>query len=366
MKTIVNGKIYINENFVEKNLVFTDSIIEITDSIPENSEIIDAKNNYVLPGFIDVHVHGYGGNDTMEGTKESLENIQRKITQNGVTSFLPTTMTMDLEKIEKALENIKACKNNNIGARILGAHLEGPFINSKYKGAQPEEFIIDPNIKLMEKYRDIIKICTVAPEKEGSLEMIEMFPEVNFSLGHSGCTYDQAIKAYEKGAKSTTHLFNAMTPLHHREPGLVGAALTADCYCELIADTIHVNKNLFDFIIKNKTMDKLLLITDCMEAGGLEDGEYSLGGQKVIVENGKCMLKSGTIAGSTLKLIDGLKNLTTYSKKDLVDTIKAVTINQSKYLGIDNIGTLNKGNLADIVIMDDKYNIVSTFVGGER
>lgn len=366
MKGIINGKIYFKNEFVEgKVLVFDETIVDLrSDEDIKDLDLIDARGKMVIPGLIDVHIHGTDGKDVMDGDPESLAIIRQSIVKNGVTSFLPTTMTMDLEKIEKALNNVKENMHTKIGAKILGVHLEGPFINKKYKGAQPEEHIISPNIQLVEKYKDIIKVITIAPEAEGAIEMIKMF-DINFSLGHSSTTFDKAKEAFDAGAKSVTHTFNGMTPLHHREPGLVGAALMSDCYCELIADNHHVNPVLFNFVLKNKTSDKILLITDCMRGGNSPDGDYDLGGQKVIVKDGKCYLETGSIAGSTLKLNKGLKNFVENSDLSIEEGLKLVTSNQSKYLDINNIGSLDIGNCADIVILEDDLSVLRTIVDGE-
>ena len=257
MKALINGKIILEDKVVENSIViFDERIIDIVSegSIDLNDyKVFDVKGKYISPGFIDVHVHGGVGVDTMDSDLEGLKKIGEKILENGVTSFLPTTMTMSKQKIYKALNTIRKFKNikNYKGARALGAHLEGPFINPEKKGAQNEKFIIKPSLNFIKDYLDIIKIITYAPEMDKNnvfLKDMNSFSDTFLSLGHSLANYDQAIDAINNGAKSFTHLFNAMTGLHHRNPGMVGAALKSNAYAELIADKIHVNKSLFQMI----------------------------------------------------------------------------------------------------------------------
>lgn len=373
MKGIKNGKVYFEGKFIEGYVVLYEQsiarIVAYTTVNEDEIEWLNAKGAYVIPGFIDVHIHGYQGKDVMDGDVESLKVIMKGIAKNGVTSFLATTMTMSLDKIEQAIEAVEQMMDQQVeGAQIIGVHMEGPFINSDYKGAQLEEAIIIPDNAFVNKHKDMIKVMTVAPEIEGALELISTYKdEINFSLGHTGADYVRATKAIELGAKSVTHLFNAMTGLHHRAPGVVGTAFTTACYSELIADNIHVNPYLYEIIAKVKGLDKLLLITDCMKGGGLDDDIYDLGGQEVMVEKGKCTLKDGTIAGSVLKLNEALKNFEKQVSYTLEQLLPLVTINQAKYLKIEaEKGSLAVGKDADIVIMDKAFNIKTTIVKGNK
>lgn len=366
MKKIINGKIWQNDRFVEgQALYFEDTIKEATQEV---TEVIDAEGAYVLPGFIDVHIHGYKGTDVMDGTEEGLRDIAKGICENGVTAFLPTTMTMAEADIRKALGTIRTVKSEGSdGAMVLGAHLEGPYINIAKKGAQPGEHVIPPDAAFLKAYEDIIKVVTIAPEVAGAMEVIKAFGDkMNFSLGHTAATYEQATEAYEAGAKSATHLMNAMTPLNHRAPGVVGAALRCDCYSEVIADNIHLHPSVYKIIEKAKGLDKLLLITDCMRAGGLADGDYTLGGQAVKVTSGKCTLEDGTIAGSVLTLNKGLKHFKEGLEKPLEEVLPLVTRNQAEYLKVsDKMGTLEAGKLANITVMNSDYTIKRTIVKGK-
>jgi N-acetylglucosamine-6-phosphate deacetylase len=377
MKAIINGQIYYEGKFQKgKVLVYSNKIESIlTQSAYEDirkhmDEETNAEGNFVVPGFIDVHIHGYQGVDVMNGTSEALNTMKKGVVENGVTSFLATTMTMPKPDIIKALDAVrevmKEQEKTTYGATIVGVHLEGPFINAEKKGAQPGEYIIHPEEELVEPYLDLIKVITIAPEVEGSLAFIEKYhASINFSLGHTSATYEEAMTAFECGACGTTHTFNAMTGMHHRKPGVVTAALTSDCYTELIADKFHVHEGIFPLFIKTKGLQKILLVTDCMQAGGLTEGEYELGGQKVKVSAGKCLLDSGTIAGSVLKLNEGLKNFHANVKDGLEQVLPIVTINQAKYLGLDHqIGSLEEDKQADIVIMNDQFEIMKTIVKG--
>lgn len=379
MKSITNGRVFYKGKFHNDLVVIYDTLIGKILSVSaydqfksKHSELVEinAKGSYVLPGFIDVHIHGYKGIDTMDGDVQKLKTMSELITENGVTAFLPTTMTMPMAAIGKALDTVVELQHmeETTGAIVLGAHLEGPFINEGFKGAQPSEYIRLPETAFVEKYKEVIKVMTIAPEVAGALEMIDAYKStINFSIGHTGATFDQAMHAYNAGAVGTTHLFNAMTALHHRKPGVVGAALSCGCYTEVIADNFHINPGLFKMLVKTKGLDRLLLITDCMRAGGLEEGVYNLGGQEVTMKNGQCTLASGTIAGSVLKLQEGLKNFSAAVDEELAEIIPLVTENQAVYLGVeDRMGTLDTGKEANIVLMSDTYNIEMTIVKGRK
>ena len=370
MKCIVNGKIILENDILEnKVLVFDDKILDILDEAPKNCEIIDAKGKYVSPGFIDIHIHGNMGKDTMDATKEALTTIAKSIVRHGVTSFLPTTMTMDQESIYNALDAIKSLMGyGEDKAEILGAHLEGPFINQKYKGAQNESYIIEPSYEFIEKYKDVIKVITYAPEQDENFKFTKEVvknTDIALSIGHSKATFNQATEAINLGARNITHLFNAMTPLNHRNPGVVGAGLTSDIYCEIIADKIHISEGLFQFILDNKGEDKLILITDSIEAGGLEDGEYSLGGQKVTVKDSQARLESGALAGSVMPLNKMVYNFLNNTNLDIRKVVRLAAINPARSIGIDKTkGSIEIGKDADIILIDEDINCYMTINKG--
>ncbi|MGK0466526.1 MAG: N-acetylglucosamine-6-phosphate deacetylase [Clostridium sp.] len=376
LKIIINGKILIkNEVVYGKSLLFDEKILGFVEAedleklLPSCDEIIDAKGNFVSPGFIDMHVHGSGGYDVMDGTDVALSTISSALSENGVTGFLPTTMTMSEEKIYAALDNIRIHMKKKInGAKILGAHMEGPFINKKYKGAQKEDFIIKPNFKFVEGYVDVIKLITLAPEEDNKFDFIkETVKKTNIilSIGHSNAEYEETMEAIKCGISHSTHTFNAMTPLNHRKPGIVGAILNSDIYCELIADGIHVHPAIFNILKKVKGTNRIILITDSMRAGCLRDGVSELGGQKVIVKNNSARLEDGTLAGSILKLNEGVKNFMDNTDIDICEAISLVSINPAKELGLDTVkGSLEVGKYADILILDSDFNIQQTIVEG--
>ncbi len=368
MKIVINSKIVTDRDILDGyNIIFNHKIISITKEIPEDIEIIDAKGAYLSAGFIDIHIHGSSGADVMDATPNSLETISKSLLQTGTTSFLATTMTMSTKNIQNALLNIKNHKDKVSGAKILGVHLEGPFINKSKHGAQDAKYIQKPNFELIRDYIDIIKLITIAPEVDGAKNFIEHiyknYPNIILSIGHSSANYKEAKKSFKWGISHATHLFNAMNPLHHRDVGAVGAILENETIsCEIIADNIHIHPSLYSLIYKLKK-DNLLLITDAIRAGCMRGGVYSLGGQKVIVKNGKATLENGTLAGSVLKLNSALKNFYNNLNIELPQLIAMVTSIPAKKLGLD-IGELKEGYSADIVLFDSEFNILKTFVNG--
>ena len=371
MKCLINGKIILKNQILEnKVLVFDEKIIDIADSVPKDCEVIDADGKYISPGLIDIHIHGNMGKDTMDSTDESIETISKSIMRHGVTSFLPTTMTMDKEHVYDALEVIKKAKNRKLeGAQVLGAHLEGPFINENYKGAQNEKFIINSKYEFIKEYKDVRKVITYAPEKVIDFDFtreIKRCTDIVLSIGHSNANYDQAKEAINLGVTNVTHMFNAMTGLNHRDPGVVGAALTTNVYSELIADTIHINKDLFQFILNNKGKERLILITDSIEAGGLEDGNYSLGGQKVIVKGNEARLENGALAGSVLSLNKMVFNFLDNTNLKVNEAINLASLNPATSLGInDKKGSLEIGKDADIAVFDENLDCKMTLCLGD-
>lgn len=372
MKAIINGKIITRSGVLEnKVLVFNETIQQIQEEVPTDCHVIDAKGMYIAPGLIDVHVHGSCGADTMDQTKEAIEVISAGISKNGVTSFLPTTMTMSQEDIYGAFEVIRLCMNQPLnGAKVLGAHMEGPFINAIYKGAQLDKYIIKPSYQFIENYTDVIKLVSYAPEMDENYSFTKEVKEktdITLSIGHTNATYNQAKEAFNCGCSHVTHLFNAMTPLNHREPGVVGAALTSDVFTELIADTIHVNQQLFQFVLDNKGKHKMVLITDSMRAGCMKDGVYDLGGQAVFVKDGAARLESGNLAGSVLMLNKAVYNFFKNTDLTIDEAIHMASLNPATSIGIENCkGSLEIGKDADISIFDEEMNCYLTIVEGRE
>ena len=372
MKALTGAKIVLAGEVLEgKALLFDEKIIGFcsADELPDGTEVTDASGKLVLPGLIDVHIHGYGGHDCSDGDEEGLCRIASELVKNGVTAFCPTTMTLPYEEIEKAFDTARKVRSGFDGksAFVLGVNCEGPFIAESKKGAQSSEHIRLPDVSLMERNRDILKLVTVAPELEGSLDFIEKTAQmgIKVSIGHTDCDFERAMAALDAGASHFTHLFNAMTPMNHRAPGAVGAALSSSAYCELIADTIHVHGGLFSLVAKTKG-DRLVLITDSMRAAGMPDGEYTLGGQSVQVADGQCRLADGTLAGSVLKLNEALRNMKKNTDLPLHEIVAMATLNPAKAIGVDSDrGSIDVGKRADLVVCDGAFNVQSTYVGGE-
>lgn len=372
MKAIINGKLVTLNGVIEnKVLVFNETIQHIQTEVPIDCEVIDAKGMYIAPGLIDVHVHGSCGADTMDQTTEAIKLMSTGIAKNGVTSFLPTTMTMSPKDIYGALNVIRECMEQSLnGAKVLGAHMEGPFINRIYKGAQPEQYVIKPSYEFIKDYTDVIRLVSYAPEMDEDYSFIKEVKEktdITLSIGHTNATYDQTKEAFSLGCSHVTHLFNAMTPLNHREPGVVGASLTSDVFTELIADTIHVNKHLFQFVLDNKGKEKIVLITDSMRAGCMKDGQYDLGGQPVVVKDGVARLESGNLAGSVLTLNKAIYNFLQNTNATVAEVIHMASLNPATSIGVsDRKGSLEIGKDADIAIFDEEMNCYLSIVEGRE
>lgn len=345
--------------------------------IVDTDQVISLPKQYkILPGFIDLHIHGTNGADTMDATKESLNKMAASLPMEGTTSFLATTLTQKTDLIEKVLSHLGTYINESQfrgNAEMLGVHLEGPFINPRKAGAQPIQHIVFPDILLFKKWLNLskqtIRVVTLAPERTNGLELILFLKQKGIiaSIGHSDATYQEVHEAIQSGGTQITHLFNQMRGLHHREPGVVGAAyLRKELMVELICDGIHVAPEMVKLSYQQITAQRLILITDSMRAKFLAEGEYELGGQRVVVQNGLSLLEDGTLAGSVLKMVDAVKNMMSYTGCSLQEVIQMSSSNPAKQLGVfDRKGSLKEGKDADIVILDENHDVFMTFCKGE-
>lgn len=375
MKGLKNVKVYIkNVGIVKTNIGIENGRIAYIGN-EENIEPIFETDGIVVPGFIDEHIHGAGGADAMDGTVEALQTISEFLAREGTTGFLATTMTQSPENITNALKAVKKAreKGEYKGAEVLGVHLEGPFISPKHVGAQPLEYVATPDAELFDKYNkasgNSIKIVTLAPEVEGGLRLVKHLSNIGVvaSVGHTGGKYADVVNAVAAGATNVTHTYNAQTGLHHREAGVVGAAMLLDeLNCEMICDTIHVSVPAIKLVIKNKPHDKYTLITDAMRAKGMPDGKSELGGQEVFVNNGEARLADGTLAGSVLKMNVAVKNLVEKAGVPFTDAIDFATYNPAKNIGVLNErGTIEVGKRADLTVLNSDFEVLYTLVNGK-
>ena len=375
MKGLKNVTAYVaGKGLVKTDIAFEDGKIVAIGKL-DNVEPIFDTDGVVLPGFIDEHIHGAGGADAMDCTEQALQTISEYVAKEGTTGFLATTMTQSPENIGKALKNVKTVreKGEYKGAEVLGVHLEGPFISPKHVGAQPLEYVAKPAPETFDKYNEIsggnIKVVTLAPEVEGGLDLVKHLAKIGVvaSIGHTGAKFSDVEAAVAAGATNVTHTYNAQTPLHHREAGVVGAAMLIDeLNCEMICDTIHVSVPAIKIFVKNKPHDKFTLITDAMRAKGMPDGLSELGGQQVFVKNGEARLSDGTLAGSVLKMNVAVKNLVEKVGVSFTDAVDFASANPAKNLGLyDERGSIEVGKRADFAVMDKDYNILYTVIGGK-
>ena len=348
---------------------------------PPTSSILNYSDFIGVPGFVDTHIHGIGGADVNSGKVGDLIRMSKELIRYGVTSFLPTTVTAPHE------DTLRVCKavyevitewgeclrlGDVLGARVLGLHLEGPYINPEKRGAQNPEYIREPSINEFLEYlracRGYLKVITLAPEVRGCLELIEVATkhDVVVSLGHSNADYEVTKEAIKRGLRRATHLFNAMRRVHHRDPGAVIALLEDPrVFIELIPDFIHLHPAIVKFVINYVGTWRAVVITDAISATALPDGTYSLGGLEVIVKDGVARLRNGALAGSTLTLDRALKNLLSL-KYDLIDVTRLLSYNPAVSIGEYLIGDLSPGKYADLTILDDEFNVVATVIAGHE
>lgn len=317
---------------------------------------INLNGKKVYPGLIDIHSHGCIGYDTMDG--DSLEKMSLFMAEKGVTSWFPTTMTVDMNIIRKV---VNTDLSEIRGANIPGFHMEGPYISPKYKGAQNEKYIKNPDIDEYETLKNI-SIVTIAPELAGGMEFIKKCRGI-VSIGHTDADYDCAKSAFDIGAKCLTHTFNAMPPLHHRNPGPIGAAIDSGAYVQVICDGLHIHKSVINMLYRTFGVGRMILISDSMRATGLSDGEYEFGGQTITVTDSVARTPEGAIAGSTSTLIQCVKKAIEFGI-DEKDAFKMASETPAVLLGL-NKGKIAQGYDADFIVLDNNYNVEMTIINGE-
>ncbi|KIL36871.1 N-acetylglucosamine-6-phosphate deacetylase [Cohnella kolymensis] len=379
---IHNGRIVTPNGMIEKGWIrFNDGIIEEIGSSPAHEDrgtahVLDAQGGWVLPGFIDVHVHGGAGHDFMDADVEGLNEITRFHAAHGTTGILATSLTASRDDLTGVLERISSYMSAPMPyAQVLGVHFEGPFISEKWKGAQNPAHIVPPQLDWLEdwaaRFPGIIKIQTLAPETDGALDYIEGLARHGIvpSCGHTDATYEQITAAADRGLRHAVHAFNAMKIFHHREPGTVGAVLTDDrIIAEVIADGHHVHPAGIKLLHSAKGTDNLILVTDAMAAAGMPDGDYNLGGLPVRMTCGVARLKEGdSLAGSTLNMISAVRFLVREVGVPVEQASRMASSNPARQLGIAHqTGTLEAGKRADILLLNDALELQKVWIGGRE
>lgn len=371
-ETIQDGALVISEGTIE--FIGTEEAFAAQQSY-QKLPSVDYEGDWLLPGFIDVHVHGGFGHDFMEANDAALERITRFHAQNGTTTMLATTVTAPKEAIDRVLAGVNSWQENEVkGARLAGVHLEGPFLSKVFPGAQNPEHMIPARIDWLEEwtsaYPGLIRMMTLAPEVEGNMDCIEWLRKNNIvaACGHTDAEYEEILEAKKRGLQHAVHTFNAMKPLHHRNPGTVGAVLTDDdISCEIIADGHHVHPACIDLLFRAKGRDRLILITDAMSAAGMEDGEYNLGDLKVRVKDGVARLKEGeSLAGSTLTMIQAFRFFVETVGVSIEETSRMASGNPARLIGLDDeIGSISLGKKADLLRLDSKLQLKEVWRDGQ-
>ena len=375
---IANGRVITPWRVLEKGAVVIEGgkIVEVKEGFEpkEGSEatIIDAAGKTVAPGFVDIHVHGGAGNDTMDATPQAIQGMAKFFSSHGVTGFLPTTVTASKEAILAAIENAALCQREQTGgAQVLGVHVEGPYISSSRPGAQPVQFIrpAAPDEHCEFFAWDNIKVITLAPEIPENNELITYAVQqgATVAVGHSAASYDEVLAAVRLGLSHSAHTFNGMGGLYHREPGTVGAVLTCDeITAEVIADNIHIHPAVIKLLVRAKGVERTVLMTDAIRAAGMPDGTYDLGGQRVTVKEGVARIATGSLAGSTLTMDRAVRNAMAAADLSLAEALRMASYNPARVIGMEKKkGSLEPGKDADIVLLDDELKVALTMVGGK-
>jgi N-acetylglucosamine-6-phosphate deacetylase len=338
----------------------------------EAAVIIDYTGHWIAPGLVDTHIHGFRNHDIMDCDFEGLNQISKGLLTCGVTSFLPTTLTSSTEVLNTVVELIGTHYTKVRGAKIKGVFLEGPFFTEKHKGAQNTKYFCDPSIEKLKTWQEqsnqLIRKIAIAPERKGAAEFIEyaVREEIAVALAHSDATYEEAKHAVEKGASIFVHTFNGMSPLHHREPGMAGAAMNLkDVFAEIICDGHHVHPGAANILMNARGRDKTLLVTDCMMAGGMPEGNYQLGEFPVEVKDGAARIAGGSLAGSILQLKDAVKNVVDWGIATPEEAIYMASTAPAKSIGMDGeCGKIAEGYAADFIVLNPDLALIATYLDG--
>ncbi len=371
---IRRAQIACGDRWVYGSVVIDDGrIIGITsgDAVGNNVNVIDADGGCVLPGLIDCHIHGANGSDFMDGTQEAILSLARYCASVGTTGFAGTTVTASPDRLRTALETAASYERPHDAAQLLGVHVEGPFINPVKKGAQYEPAIRLPDAaELTDLYNilgDNLRILTLAPEMPGSEAVIDFCRAhgITAAVGHSDADFDQAVAAFQRGISHVTHTFNGMRGLHHREPGVLGAVLASEgLFTELVADGVHVHPGAMR-ILSRLNRSRIVLVTDSVQAAGLPDGRYSLGDMEIFVTEGRANLADGTIAGSTLTMLQAVKNMVELVGVSLLEAVRMASSNPAETLGLPTKGRIAPGYDADLLVTDSALRLTHTIVAGQ-
>lgn len=367
---IKNAKIFLNGAFVDGGIEFDEKITAAGAAVTDGA---DAQGCYVIPGLIDVHTHAALGEDASDGKREGMPIMARHYASQGVTSWCPTTMTLKEPVLTAAMEVIRdyAADPDPKGAKVAGIHLEGPFLSYAKRGAQAAENLHAPDAEMFHRLNaasgGLVKLVTVAPEEPGAIEFIKaVSPVCTVSVGHTTADYDTAMAAYAAGASHATHLYNGMPSLLHRAPGVIGAAFDAGATVELITDGLHIDPAVVRLTAK-LFGEKLVLISDSLRCAGMPDGDYELGGQPITMRNGKATLTgTDTLAGSSIHLMDGLRRAVSFGVP-LEAAVTAATLTPAKAIRMDReIGSLDAGKWADLVVLDRELNVKAVYINGRQ
>ena len=374
---IKDANIFTQDNrFVKGSVVVENgrfvNIAEQPEHTGEVMEVMEAKGLYMIPGLVDIHFHGCMGADMCDGTKEALDVITQYEASVGVTSVCPATMTIPKDELSAVMKNAGAYAYHG-GAHLVGINMEGPFISPAKKGAQAAENIMHCDYEYFSQLQDaaggLIKLVDIAPEEAGAMEFIDKVKgTVVVSLAHTASDYDTAMEAIAHGASHATHLYNAMPPLNHRNPGVIGAVRDSDsCHVELICDGVHIHPSVIRATFAMFGAQRMILISDSMRATGLDDGEYTLGGQPVTVKGNLATLHDGTIAGSATNLMDCMRFAVKHAGLPLETAVMCATANPAKEIGIfDEVGSIAVGKKADFVLLDQDLNLAGVYIDGKE